>query len=106
MERFEIQTKIDGKWTLHSVIDADEDGARKAWRYIAGTQAAACRLVTNDYKGRVAVVATQSARSGYRVTYGETIPVWSRVLPTKAKADAFAAKHRRFGDIVFGIDAV
>jgi len=106
MDHFEIQTKVDGKWVAQGVVEAPEADARKAWDYMRGTLTDQARLVQRDYKGRVHVRATQGKRSGFRVVYGETMPVWSRVLPTKTAADAFAAKHRSFGDVVFSIEAV
>ena len=106
MDHFEIQTKVDGKWTTQGVIEAPEAEARKAWDYARGTMTEPARLVQRDYKGRGHVKATQGKRSGFRVVYGETAPVWSRVLPSRAAADAFAAKHRSFGDIIFGLEAV
>jgi hypothetical protein len=106
-DRYEIQTKtVEGKWTVHGVVEGDVAAAEKAWAYVANTLTAPARLVTHDYKGRIIVVARQGKRSGYRVTYGETIPVWSRILPSLAAANEFADKHRSFGDIVFSIEAV
>lgn len=106
MDRYEIQTKVSGKWIEHGIVEGDEAAARRAWLYVSGTLAAASRLITHDDKGRVIVVAKRAARSGYRVTYGETLPVRSRVLPTLDAAEAFANKQRNVGDIVFGIEAV
>lgn len=45
-------------------------------------------------------------KSGYRVVYGETMPAWEKVFPTKREADAFAKKHLSFGDIIFSIKKV
>lgn len=104
MNRYEIQAKIDSKWIEHGVVEGSEDDARQAWRYVSSTLTTPARLVTHDYKGRVIVVARQAARTGYRVTYGETLPVWSRVLPTMEAANAFADKQRSFGDTIFGIE--
>lgn len=42
----------------------------------------------------------------YRVVYGETIPAWEKTFPTMAEAQAFAAEHESFGDIIFGITRV
>jgi hypothetical protein len=42
----------------------------------------------------------------YRVVYGETMPAWEKVFPTKREADAFAKKHETFGDIIFSITRV
>lgn len=105
MDAFEIQAKCAGRWVVHGSISGDKDTALKTWRYVKETMTAEARLVQFDYKGRVHVVAKQKQRSGYRVTYGETMPVWSRVLPTEAEAKAFADKQRSFGDVVFDIAA-
>lgn len=43
---------------------------------------------------------------GYRVVYGETVPAWERTFPTKREANAFAKKHKGFGDIIFSIAKV
>lgn len=104
-DRYEIQINIAGKWTVHGVVDGDEAAARKTWEYLRGTLTHKARLVTHDYKGRVIVKATQGIRAGFRVTYGETMPVWSRILPSMAAAQQFAAKHRSMGDVVFSIEA-
>lgn len=106
MYRYEIQIKAGSKWTTHSVVEADKDGALKAWGYVSGTLSDAARLISHDYKGRVIVVKRQAPRAGYRVVYGETMPAWSRILPSLTEAERFAAKHRSFGDIVFSIEAV
>lgn len=42
----------------------------------------------------------------YRVVFGETIPAWERIFPTKAEADAFAIEHLSFGDIIFSVKKV
>ncbi len=42
----------------------------------------------------------------YRVVYGETRPMWEKILPTKRKAEAFAKKHESFGDVVFSVAKV
>ena len=42
----------------------------------------------------------------YRVVYGETIPAWERIFPTKREAEAFAKEHRGFGDVIFSISKV
>lgn len=42
----------------------------------------------------------------YRVVYGETMPAWEKIFPTKRQADAFAKKHRSFGDRIFSIAKV
>lgn len=44
--------------------------------------------------------------AGYRVVYGETMPAWEQVFPTKRAAEAFAKEHRSFGDIIFSIAKV
>lgn len=105
MDRFQIQTKVDGKWSTHDVIEAPEADAREIWDYVRGTLTDPARLVQHDSKGRVHVKARQQKRAGFRVVYGETMPVWSRVLPSRAAAEEFAAKKRNVGDIVFSIEA-
>lgn len=40
---------------------------------------------------------------GWRVVYGETRPAWEGIFPTKREANAFAKKHRGFGDVIFSI---
>lgn len=42
----------------------------------------------------------------YRVTYGETMPAWSQVFPSKQKAERFALKQLHCGDIIFAITKV
>lgn len=42
----------------------------------------------------------------YRVVYGETLPMWEQIFRTKREADAFAKKHRSFGDVIFSIAKV
>lgn len=42
----------------------------------------------------------------YRVVYGETMPAWEQIFPSKREADAFAEKHRSFGDIIFSVTKV
>lgn len=42
----------------------------------------------------------------YRVVYGETRPAWEQIFPTKREADAFARKHKTFGDIIFSVAKV
>lgn len=44
--------------------------------------------------------------NGWRVVYGETRPMWEQVFGTKREADAFAKKHRSFGDVIFSIAKV
>lgn len=40
---------------------------------------------------------------GWRVVYGESRPAWEQIFPTKREAQAFAKKHRSFGDVIFSI---
>lgn len=42
----------------------------------------------------------------YRVVYGESRPAWERIFPTLKGARAFAAEHKRLGDIVFSVKKV
>jgi len=42
----------------------------------------------------------------YRVVYGETMPAWEEIFDTKHEAEAFAKKHRSFGDTIFSIAEV
>lgn len=42
----------------------------------------------------------------YRVVYGETMPAWEKVFATKREAEAFAKKHRSFGDRIFSVAPV
>jgi hypothetical protein len=42
----------------------------------------------------------------YRVVYGESMPAWERIFPTRREADAFAKEHKSFGDIIFSIKKV
>ena len=42
----------------------------------------------------------------YRVVYGETRPAWEQIFPTRRAADAFARKHRSFGDVIFSVAKV
>ena len=42
----------------------------------------------------------------YRVVYGETLPAWEKIFDTKREAEAFAKKHRSFGDVIFVIRKV
>ena len=46
------------------------------------------------------------ATKGWRVVYGESRPAWEQIFPTKRKADAFAKKHRTFGDVIFSVAKV
>jgi hypothetical protein len=45
-------------------------------------------------------------KRGWRVVYGETMPAWERIFPTKREAKAFADEHEGFGDIIFSISRV
>lgn len=42
----------------------------------------------------------------YRVVYGETMPAWEKTFRSKREAEAFAKKHRGFGDVIYGIRKV
>lgn len=42
----------------------------------------------------------------YRVVYGETMPAWEKIFPTKREATAFAKEHESFGDVIFSIAKV
>lgn len=42
----------------------------------------------------------------YRVVYGETMPAWEKTFLTLREAEAFAKKHRSFGDVIFSIRKV
>lgn len=42
----------------------------------------------------------------YRVVYGETIPAWEKTFATRREANAFARKHKSFGDIIFSIKKI
>lgn len=42
----------------------------------------------------------------YRVVYGETIPAWEKIFPTRREAKAFAKEHESFGDVIFSISKV
>lgn len=42
----------------------------------------------------------------YRVVYGETMPAWEKTFPTRREAQAFAKKHKSFGDVIFSIGKV
>lgn len=44
-----------------------------------------------------------ACNQGWRVVYGETRPAWEQIFPTKREAEAFAKKHRSFGDVIFSI---
>lgn len=45
-------------------------------------------------------------QTSYRVVYGESRPAWEKIFQTKRGADAFAKKHKSFGDIIFSIKRV
>jgi hypothetical protein len=52
---------------------------------------------------------TQPAKGqqmSYRVVYGETRPMWEQIFPTLREANAFAKKHRSFGDVIFSVRKV
>lgn len=41
----------------------------------------------------------------YRVTFGETLPIWERVFQTLGEATEFAQMHHyRYGDTIFAIE--
>jgi hypothetical protein len=42
----------------------------------------------------------------YRVVYGETMPAWEQTFPTKREAEAFANRHKSFGDLIFEVSKV
>lgn len=42
----------------------------------------------------------------WRVVYGESRPAWEKIFATKREADAFAEKHKSFGDVIFSIKRV
>ncbi len=44
--------------------------------------------------------------SKWRVVYGETMPAWERTFQTKREAEAFARKHKSFGDVIFSITRI
>lgn len=48
-------------------------------------------------------MANEAEVKGWRVVYGETRPAWEQLFPTKREAEAFAKKHRSFGDVIFSI---
>lgn len=52
------------------------------------------------------IKAAHTAKTGWRVVYGESRPAWEQVFPTKREADAFAKKHRGFGDVIFSVKKV
>ena len=42
----------------------------------------------------------------YRVVYGETMPAWEKIVPTRRAADRFKRQRERVGDVVFSIARV
>ena len=46
------------------------------------------------------------SKHGWRVVYGETMPAWERIFPTKREAEKFAREHESFGDVIFDISPV
>jgi hypothetical protein len=42
----------------------------------------------------------------WRVVYGETLPAWEKLFPTRAEARAFAREHKAMGDLIFDIKRV
>jgi hypothetical protein len=46
------------------------------------------------------------AAKGWRVVYGETMPAWEKIFPTKREANAFAKRHEKMGDVVFSVKKV
>jgi hypothetical protein len=42
----------------------------------------------------------------YRVVYGESMPAWEKIFPTRREVDAFAKEHKSLGDIIFSIEKV
>lgn len=55
---------------------------------------------------RTTTKTAASPVKGWRVVYGESRPAWEQIFPTKREADAFAKKHRGFGDIIFSVAKV
>ena len=50
--------------------------------------------------------AEEKSKRGWRVVYGETMPAWEQIFPTRREAEAFAQEHQGFGDIIFSITRV
>lgn len=50
--------------------------------------------------------AEQKREVGYRVVYGESRPAWEQVFPTMRAAQAFAKKHKSFGDVIFSVKKI
>ena len=46
---------------------------------------------------------TKHTPGPWLVVYGETMPIWEQRFQTKREAEAFADKHRSFGDVIFRI---
>jgi hypothetical protein len=42
----------------------------------------------------------------YRVVYGETMPAWEKIVPTRRTADRFRRQREHVGDVVFSIARV
>jgi hypothetical protein len=42
----------------------------------------------------------------YRVVYGETIPAWEKIFPTRQLARDFAKEHKDMGCKVFSVKKV
>lgn len=42
----------------------------------------------------------------YRVVYGETMPAWEMIFPTKREAEVFAKEHKAVGDLIFSVAKV
>jgi len=61
---------------------------------------------TTQEKKRMTAAAKKIASNRYRVVYGETMPAWEQSFPTMREADAFAEKHRGFGDVIFSIKKI
>ena len=84
MNRYEIQTKVEGKWTLHGTVEADEAGAKHA-------EGAARRLLAETYARLTPWQKTQVARHPNRPHFGDMV---------KALVDDFTplAGDRAFGE--------
>jgi hypothetical protein len=42
----------------------------------------------------------------YRVVYGETMPAWEKIVPTRRAANRFKRPREHVGDVVFSIARV
>jgi len=42
----------------------------------------------------------------YRFVYGETMPAWEKIVPTRRAADRFKRSREHVGDVVFSIARV